>query len=99
MNNKYTACLRITTFSGVTSSNVCKISSDVNPFMIYSCNGTENSLHNVNFLMYRSHVTFGLLNSHQMQQLSHLHVVSKNLYSQDGGRKPVPFGALDHKMV
>ncbi|XP_048760931.1 DNA-directed RNA polymerase III subunit RPC1-like [Ostrea edulis] len=45
-----------------------------------------------------SHVTFGLLNSHQMQQLSHLHVVSKNLYSQDGGRKPVPFGALDHKM-
>ncbi|XP_062605530.1 DNA-directed RNA polymerase III subunit RPC1-like, partial [Saccostrea cucullata] len=42
--------------------------------------------------------TFGLLNSHQMQQLSHLHVVSKNLYSQDGGRKPVPYGALDHKM-
>lgn len=60
---------------------------------------THNSLCNVNFFMYRSHVTFGLLNSHQMQQLSHLHVVSKNLYSQDGGRKPVPFGALDHKMV
>ncbi|KAK3608217.1 hypothetical protein CHS0354_039236 [Potamilus streckersoni] len=45
-----------------------------------------------------SHVTFGMMNSHQMGQLSHLHVVSKNLYSQDGNRKPVPYGALDHKM-
>ncbi|XP_021363401.1 DNA-directed RNA polymerase III subunit RPC1-like isoform X1 [Mizuhopecten yessoensis] len=45
-----------------------------------------------------SHVTFGLLNSHQMQQMSHLHVVSKTLYNQDGSRKPVPYGVLDHKM-
>ncbi|KAK3090302.1 hypothetical protein FSP39_010768 [Pinctada imbricata] len=45
-----------------------------------------------------SHVTFGLLTAHDMQQLSHLHVVSKNLYSQDGSHKPVQYGPLDHKM-
>lgn len=35
----------------------------------------------------------------QMGQYSQLQVVSKNLYSQDGNRKPVPYGVLDHKMV
>ncbi|KAJ8318173.1 hypothetical protein KUTeg_003264 [Tegillarca granosa] len=45
-----------------------------------------------------SNVTFGLLNAHQMEQLSHLQVVSKNLYTQDGCRKPVQYGVLDHKM-
>ncbi|XP_060588259.1 DNA-directed RNA polymerase III subunit RPC1-like [Ruditapes philippinarum] len=45
-----------------------------------------------------SHVTFGLMTSDQMGQYSHLHVVSKNLYSQDGTRKPVSYGVLDHRM-
>ncbi len=34
-----------------------------------------------------------------MRQHAHLHVVSKDLYSRDGSRKPVPFGPLDHRMV
>lgn len=62
MNNKYSVCLRIIIFLGVILSNVCKIFFDVNFFMIYFCNGTENLLYNVNFLMYRSYVTFGLFN-------------------------------------
>ncbi|XP_071130930.1 DNA-directed RNA polymerase III subunit RPC1-like [Mytilus edulis] len=45
-----------------------------------------------------SHVTFGLLNANEIQQLSHLHVVSKNLYNQDGHHKPVQHGVLDHRM-
>lgn len=45
-----------------------------------------------------SHVTFGLMTADQMGQYSHLQVVSKNLYSQDGTRKPVPYGVLDHRM-
>lgn len=45
-----------------------------------------------------SHVTFGLMNSDQMGQYSHLQVVSKNLYTQDGNRKPVTYGVLDHRM-
>ncbi|KAK6169039.1 hypothetical protein SNE40_020167 [Patella caerulea] len=45
-----------------------------------------------------SHVTFGMMNSQQMQQVSHMHVVSKNLYNQDGSRKPVINGVLDHRM-
>lgn len=45
-----------------------------------------------------SHVTFGFMSPEQMQQASHLHVVSKNLYAQDGSRKPVNFGVLDHRM-
>ncbi|CAC5392832.1 RPC1 [Mytilus coruscus] len=45
-----------------------------------------------------SHVTFGLLNANEIQQLAHLHVVSKNLYNQDGHHKPVQHGVLDHKM-
>lgn len=43
----------------------CKIFFDVNFFLIYfcnGCNGMENLLYNVNFLMYRSYVTFGLFN-------------------------------------
>lgn len=34
-----------------------------------------------------------------MQQQAHLHVVAKNLYSQDAARTPVPFGVLDRRMV
>ncbi|XP_064601918.1 DNA-directed RNA polymerase III subunit RPC1-like [Liolophura sinensis] len=45
-----------------------------------------------------SHVTFGLMSADQMKQAAHIHVVSKNLYSQDGRRKPIPFGVLDHRM-
>ncbi|XP_045213702.1 DNA-directed RNA polymerase III subunit RPC1-like isoform X1 [Mercenaria mercenaria] len=45
-----------------------------------------------------SHVTFGLMTADQMGQYSHLQVVSKNLYSQDGLRKPVSYGVLDHRM-
>ncbi|KAK2176857.1 hypothetical protein NP493_625g00001 [Ridgeia piscesae] len=46
----------------------------------------------------RSHVTFGILSSDEMRQHAHLQVVSKNLYADGGGRKPVPFGVLDHRM-
>ncbi|KAH3863264.1 DNA-directed RNA polymerase III subunit RPC1-like [Dreissena polymorpha] len=45
-----------------------------------------------------SHVTFGMMTSDQMSQYAHLQVVSKNLYSQDGQRKAVPYGVLDHRM-
>ena len=34
-----------------------------------------------------------------MQQASHVQVVNKNLYSQDGSGKAVPHGVLDHRMV
>lgn len=44
------------------------------------------------------HLQFGLLSPEQMRQQAHLHVVSKALYSQDTGRKPVPHGVLDHRM-
>lgn len=45
-----------------------------------------------------SHVSFGLDGPHQMQQQAHLHVVAKNLYSQDSQRTPVPYGVLDRRM-
>lgn len=51
------------------------------------------------FIVCRSHVTFGLMTADQMRQQAHIHVVSKNLYSQDGTRKPVQHGVLDHRMV
>lgn len=50
-------------------------------------------------IFYRSHVSFGVDGPHQMQQQAHLHVVAKNLYSQDAARTPVPFGVLDRRMV
>jgi hypothetical protein len=34
-----------------------------------------------------------------MQKEAHIHVVSKNLYSQDAARTPAPFGVLDPKLV
>ena len=34
-----------------------------------------------------------------MQQYAHIHCVSKNLYNQDSGRTPIPFGVLDSHMV
>ncbi|CAH1795117.1 unnamed protein product [Owenia fusiformis] len=45
-----------------------------------------------------SHVTFGMFSPEQMQKQAHIQVVSKNLYNQDGSRKPIPYGMLDHKM-
>lgn len=34
-----------------------------------------------------------------MQKEASIHVVSKNLYSQDAARTPAPFGVLDPKLV
>ncbi|XP_068736318.1 DNA-directed RNA polymerase III subunit RPC1-like isoform X2 [Montipora capricornis] len=45
-----------------------------------------------------SHVNFGLFSPEQMHQYAHIHCVSKNLYNQDSGRTPVPFGVLDSHM-
>ncbi|XP_012263608.2 DNA-directed RNA polymerase III subunit RPC1 [Athalia rosae] len=45
-----------------------------------------------------SHVTFGIDSRHDMERQAHIHVVSKNLYSQDSHRTPVPYGVLDRKM-
>ena len=50
-------------------------------------------------LVNRSHVNFGLFSPEQMQQYAHIHCVSKNLYNQDSGRTPIPFGVLDSHMV
>ncbi|KDR18934.1 DNA-directed RNA polymerase III subunit RPC1 isoform X1 [Zootermopsis nevadensis] len=45
-----------------------------------------------------SHVCFGVDSTHQIQQQAHIHVVAKNLYSQDTQRTPVPYGVLDRRM-
>ncbi|XP_014244779.1 DNA-directed RNA polymerase III subunit RPC1 [Cimex lectularius] len=45
-----------------------------------------------------SHVSFGLDGPHEMQKQAHMHVVAKNLYSQDSNRTPVPHGVLDRRM-
>ena len=50
------------------------------------------------FGCYRSQVTFGFMGPSQMLQASHLKVVDRFLY-QEGNRKPVPHGVLDHRMV
>ena len=39
------------------------------------------------------------MSAEQMKKQSHLHVVNKGLYGQDGPKKHVPYGVLDHKMV
>lgn len=39
------------------------------------------------------------MNAEDMKKQAHLQVVNKNLYAQDGSRKPTPFGVLDNKMV
>jgi hypothetical protein len=46
-----------------------------------------------------SHVCFGVDSPQQIQQQAHIHVVAKNLYSQDTQRTPVPYGVLDRRMV
>ncbi|KAJ8676229.1 hypothetical protein QAD02_012015 [Eretmocerus hayati] len=45
-----------------------------------------------------SHVSFGIDSRHHMKQQAHLHVVAKNLYSQDNGHTPLAYGLLDKKM-
>lgn len=44
-----------------------------------------------------SHVSFGVDSRHNMKQQAHLHVVAKNLYSQDS-HTPLAYGPLDKKM-
>jgi hypothetical protein len=46
-----------------------------------------------------SHVCFGVDSPQQIQQQAHIHVVAKNLYSQDTQRTPVQYGVLDRRMV
>ncbi|XP_050312133.1 DNA-directed RNA polymerase III subunit RPC1 [Anthonomus grandis grandis] len=45
-----------------------------------------------------SHLSFGIESAETMQQQSHIHVVAKNLYNQDIGRTPVPYGVLDKRL-
>ena len=42
---------------------------------------------------------FGVDSPQQIQQQAHIHVVAKNLYSQDTQRSPVQYGVLDRRMV
>lgn len=44
-----------------------------------------------------SHVQFCISSPEEIQQESHLRIVSKNLYQ--GQRQPVPYGVLDKRMV
>ena len=67
--------------------------------MLKTRNVYKPLLFHVCIVVSSSHVTFGMMTADQMAQYAHLQVVSKNLYSQDGQRKPVPFGVLDHRMV
>ncbi|OXU26333.1 hypothetical protein TSAR_003123 [Trichomalopsis sarcophagae] len=45
-----------------------------------------------------SHVSFGIDSKHHMKQQAHLHVVAKNLYSQDNGHVPLAYGLLDSRL-
>ena len=55
--------------------------------------------HLMSLCYYRSHVTFGLFSSNDIQKQAHIHVVSKNLYREDAQRSPVSYGVLDRRMV
>lgn len=44
------------------------------------------------------HISFGVLNANDIQQLSHVHCVSKNLYQRDSLHKAVTYGVLDNKL-
>ncbi|CAF1214927.1 unnamed protein product [Adineta steineri] len=43
-------------------------------------------------------IQFAPFSSLEMQKQAHIHVVSKNLYSQDAARTAAPFGVLDPKL-
>ncbi|XP_012276667.1 DNA-directed RNA polymerase III subunit RPC1 [Orussus abietinus] len=45
-----------------------------------------------------SHVSFGVDSRHNMERQAHIHVVAKNLYTQDSQRTPVQYGVLDRRM-
>ncbi|XP_034935802.1 DNA-directed RNA polymerase III subunit RPC1 [Chelonus insularis] len=45
-----------------------------------------------------SHVSFGVDSRHNIERQAHIHVVAKNLYSQDSQHTPVPYGVLDRRM-
>lgn len=45
-----------------------------------------------------SHVSFGLDSRHNMKQQAHIHVIAKNLYSQDNGHVALQYGLLDKRM-
>ncbi|GBP32372.1 DNA-directed RNA polymerase III subunit RPC1 [Eumeta japonica] len=45
-----------------------------------------------------SHVTFSVDSAADIQQAAHLQVITKNLYAQDGQRKPAAYGVLDRRM-
>ncbi len=59
----------------------------------------EKIMNNFYHLIYRSQIQFAPFSSLEMQKEAHIHVVSKNLYSQDAARTPAPFGVLDPKLV
>lgn len=45
-------------------------------------------------------IQFGVLSAQDMQQLSHAHIVSSDLYSANKlAREPAPHGVLDRRMV
>lgn len=44
-------------------------------------------------------MSFGVDSRHNMERQAHMHVVAKNLYNQDAGHTPVPYGVLDRRMV
>lgn len=50
-------------------------------------------------LCFRNQIQFAPFSALEMQKEAHIHVVSKNLYSQDPSRTPAPFGVLDPKLV
>ncbi|XP_035735078.1 DNA-directed RNA polymerase III subunit RPC1-like isoform X1 [Vespa mandarinia] len=45
-----------------------------------------------------SHVSFGVDSRYNMERQAHIHVVAKNLYSQDSQHTPVQYGVLDKRM-
>lgn len=44
------------------------------------------------------HLRFSVLKAHDIQQLSHVQCVSKNLYQRDSLHKAVPYGVLDNRL-
>lgn len=50
------------------------------------------------FCIFRSHITFGLMNPSQMQMQSHLNVVDRSLYNPET-RVPMNHGVLDRRLV
>lgn len=45
-----------------------------------------------------ANISFGVLNANDIQQNSHVHCVSKNLYQRESLHKSVPYGVLDNRL-